>query len=362
MCGNSLRKSERLSSMKYWMIAFVAFFIVSCVCCRADNARFCMHVVDERTGLPLSGVRFKGVFIERFSRWENAVVDHDFTGETNQEGDYAAAGKTNCGEAGFCLCGNNGFYDTKFVKVPFDLSCGKPMFAFQWWKPDNQVITVELQRVEHPIPLWVKDVNISRELRQSAGFGGTNDVRKYDLVLGDWLPPAGHGKVADLIMEAHSNFVERVKGGIVDFDCYERSLSMVFPGEGNGIAPIVTKPTDGIKVRQALASGYVPAVVKRFGQRKSIRGVVISPKLYSDEDPNRCYVFRIRSRYDKKGNLVEAYYGKIYGDFNFSKVWYYGERQFFLYYLNPTSLDRNLEWDMKNNLCPNPGSLGQPQP
>ena len=29
----------------------------------------------------------------------------------------------------------------------------------------------------------------------------------------------------------------------------------------------------------------------------------------------------------------------------------------FLYYLNPAPNDRNLEWDMKNNLCPNPGNI-----
>ena len=29
----------------------------------------------------------------------------------------------------------------------------------------------------------------------------------------------------------------------------------------------------------------------------------------------------------------------------------------FLYYLNPKSLDRNLEWDMKTNLCTDPGCL-----
>ena len=34
----------------------------------------------------------------------------------------------------------------------------------------------------------------------------------------------------------------------------------------------------------------------------------------------------------------------------------------FLYYLNPAPLDRNLEWDMKTNLCPNPGSLSYPMP
>ena len=32
------------------------------------------------------------------------------------------------------------------------------------------------------------------------------------------------------------------------------------------------------------------------------------------------------------------------------------------YYLNPTPLDRNLEWDMKTNLCPDPGNLGERRP
>ena len=78
---------------------------------------------------------------------------------------------------------------------------------------------------------------------------------------------------------------------------------------------------------------------------------------------SQCYQFRIRTLYDEKGNLKEAYYGKIYGDFKIE-----GDEKkgligiSFLYYLNPTPLDRNLEWDMKTNLCPNPGFLGQKQP
>ena len=88
----------------------------------------------------------------------------------------------------------------------------------------------------------------------------------------------------------------------------------------------------------------------------------VSPN-FDSKDPNRCYTFRIRSRRNEKGELVEAYYGKIYGDFEFEgddKKGLIGVK--FLYYLNPTSLDRNLEWDMKNNLCPNPGELGMRQP
>lgn len=33
----------------------------------------------------------------------------------------------------------------------------------------------------------------------------------------------------------------------------------------------------------------------------------------------------------------------------------------FLYYLNPTPLDRNLEWDMKTNLCLEPGVINSPR-
>ena len=74
-----------------------------------------------------------------------------------------------------------------------------------------------------------------------------------------------------------------------------------------------------------------------------------------ESDDDRCCSFRIRSRFDENGNLIEAYYGKIYGDFRFKGTETFGfNGASFLYYLNPTSLDRNLEWDMKNNLCTKP--------
>ena len=336
----------------------VAF--VHCLCACADTACIGAYVIDAVTQEPIPNIKVSASFSNDngWKAWtESAPIYHD-TQETDVNGFCALKGKTNIGRAGcgvdkqgekYYGAGGRGFHFTR-----------KNFFGV--WQPDNLVATIRLQRVEHPIPLCVKSVELTMRPEQETKDEGANAVLQYDLVAGDWLPPVGHGKIADLTMKTHSNFVEHVKGGVVDFDCYERSLSVVFPGNGNGIAPIVAKPTDGIKVRQVPSSGYVPAVMKRFGRKKSIRGVVISPKFYSDEDPNRCYVFRIRSQYDEKGNLVEAYYGKIYGDFNFSKVWYYGERQFFLYYLNPKSLDRNLEWDMKNNLCPNSGSLGQLQP
>ena len=54
------------------------------------------------------------------------------------------------------------------------------------------------------------------------------------------------------------------------------------------------------------------------------------------------------------------YNGEIYGDWNFLSPSSHGGVIF--YYLNRNSNDRNLEWDMKNNLCPNPGGTWAPKP
>ena len=56
-------------------------------------------------------------------------------------------------------------------------------------------------------------------------------------------------------------------------------------------------------------------------------------------NPNLNYYFRVRTKVDDGGNIVSAYYGKIYGDF-----------MQFSYYLNPTPNSRNVEFDPKRNL------------
>ena len=62
----------------------------------------------------------------------------------------------------------------------------------------------------------------------------------------------------------------------------------------------------------------------------------------TNRNPNRNYLFRVRTVVDDKGNIVSAHYGKIYGDF-----------MEFKYYLNPTPNDRNVEFDPKQNLLKN---------
>lgn len=345
--------------MRYVIFALAIFSFVRCM---ADNARFRICAVDERTVIPLPEMKVKAVFVDRFLRWGNATVDHEIGGRTDMNGRYDAAGNTNCGKAGFCFRDNDGFYDTRFVWVPFEAN-GKPLPLFQRWQPDNQVVTVRLQRVEHPIPLCVKNV---RPKVAPGTFDGTNAVLRYDLVLGDWLPPEGKGERADLEIQTKLTIDEVLQvGKYKDWKktFFTFSNTVRFPGEGNGCCAEMTSPTAGIKLRVAPEDGYGNMTGIRQGTRKTMNGPNAYAKKFTDSDPSRCYYFRIRSRFDDKGNLVEAYYGKIYGDFNFHGHWSYGYQGVdFLYYLNPKSLDRNLEWDIKTNLCPTAGKHESQQP
>lgn len=256
------------------------------------------------------------------------------------------------GQAGgkYYGAGGRGFHFTK-----------KNIFGV--WQPDNLVATIRLQRVEHPIPLFVKNV---RPKVASGTFDGTNAVLRYDLVLGDWLPPEGKGERADLEIRTKLTIDEVLQvGKYKDWKktFFTFSNTVRFPGEGNGCRAEMTSPTAGIKLRNAPEAGYGKTIVNRFGVKRKIVGPNVNEAEYSDSNPNRCYYFRIRSRFDDKGNLVEAYYGKVYGDFNFHGRWDLGFRGVdFLYYLNPKSLDRNLEWDMKTNLCPTAGRHESQQP
>ncbi len=68
----------------------------------------------------------------------------------------------------------------------------------------------------------------------------------------------------------------------------------------------------------------------------------------------KAYKDRLRLQFVK----IRAGVGREPNYFNGSSL----EGVRFLYCLNPTPLDRNLEWDMKTNLCPDPGNLGERRP
>jgi hypothetical protein len=227
------------------------------------------------------------------------------------------------------------------------------------WQPDNLVVTIKLQRVEHPIPLFIKNFfKDGNDYVDVDYFGKGGGKMQLDLIKGDWLPPLGDGEFSDVVFTR----LEREDLGIgTNFNgrtaaAYRDGISVKFLGVDNGLAEIPFEKTSGIMIRTAPVDGYKSDYLVTKGKDKNV-------KYFSSSNPDRNFAFRIRTKRDKDGRIVSAYYGKIYGDIEIKKS-SYGLKvpvatPVFLYYLNPTPLDRNLEWDMKTNLCPNPGSISK---
>ena len=322
-----------------------------------DRAYIAAYVFDAVDRSPLSGVEMVARFEDdigwrAWTEEANPDIVHD---RTDINGFCRLGGRTNCGKSSCWIEeAPPGYYKpyhgSGIVKY-------ESRSLFGVWQPDNVVITLALQRVEHPIPLYVHRVILDGRRESVGGFDGTNAVLRLVFLANDWLPPEGIGKHADVLIHSRYSFLDKVKDGkyyvqvFYDFTC-----RIEFPGAGNGLVEkSVAGLNRGIRIRVAPEMGYIPNTTLQFGRRRKkteVKGVW--PDEYTDSNNDRCYSFRVRSRFDEKGNLIEAYYGKIYGDFRFrgTDKGFHGTS--FLYYLNPSSLDRNLEWDMKNNLCKKP--------
>ena len=332
--------------------AFVCFFtLLSMYQSDADIARFGVFVVDDKTGKALKNVSVMGVF-DVNSGWF-AVKGSDGPNfdraVTDVNGRCRLRGRTNCGNVG-CWVEKppSGFY-------PCPQGWGRRFSEKNLlgiWQPDNLVATIRLQRVERPIPLFIKRVTKAERGGFTTDiFPKGEDTLRYDLLMGDWLAPVGTGRVADVTFTRHprEDLGEGVNGADVRGPSYRDSMTVRFPGEGNGLVELHPPPSYRLRIRTAPEDGYRSEYLCWRGTNRKLEDD-------SNYDENRCYCFRIRTRRDDRGRIVEAYYGKIYGDITFV----YQFRPEFVpvasvcmsYYLNPTPLDRNLEWDRKTNLGP----------
>ena len=347
-------------------IMFITLFFTFIV--MADNARFSVQILDALSGEPVKDIHVHGTFTSRFTRWENATKYSDFSAATGKNGCLCFSGETNCGRAGFRTDKTADYYGSPWIRVPYE---NKGLMPFSFWQPDNLVVTLRLDRVENPIPLFVKRVNLINCRNGIGGFDGTNSVVRFDLMKGDWLAPYGKGETADLEFKT----ILEIKGKerkfryasrkVEDVLFYELSTDISPCSTDDAISKVQTNEKAGIKIRMANDDFSSRQIVRFRGKRKIIRPKFPNEwycEYYSNYNQSECYQFRVRTHYDEKGNLKEAYYGKIYGDFEIQGDEKRGVISIsFLYYLNPTSLDRNLEWDMKNNLCPEPGVINSPR-
>ena len=352
--------------MKKSMIAFFVWILTYMVANAFPEGRIAFKVVvlDERTFAPLKNIPITVIFEDRPSFWGDKSKIRVSKSLSDQNGLCRFVGTSNYGEASYSIKNVFGYYDAP-VKTYIATNQVRNFFPYRC-EPFDCTYTTLLQRIECPIPLFVKNVNVKNRKSGIAGIDGREALLKFDFVAGDWLPPFGTGKNADMIIRTEFRLNEIISNRIFKALTYYDFINKIeFPGAGNGILEKSVEGNLGLKIRIADATGYVPNKILCFGRRQKKNAVIkgVCPEEYTESDPKRCYCFRVRSQFDEKGNMISAIYGKIYGDFNFEGFDKKGLTGIsFLYYLNSKPLDRNLEWDMKNNLCPNPNLQSQKQP
>jgi hypothetical protein len=203
----------------------------------------------------------------------------------------------------------------------------------------SKSITIQLKRIKNPISLFAR----------TTGYLEIPEIDKevgYDLTAGDWVAPHGKGKVADFIF-LHEG-VRRWSGPKYYKEEYEQKITLRFSNEKDGIIAWEGTSEAGRKYGSELVSdyeapkeGYQDTWVQRTWKEKGGYHQTTSKM-------DRNFYFRVRTKVDEKGNIISAHYGKIYGDF-----------MSFIYYLNPTPNDRNVEFDPKRNLLPD-GNVQRP--
>lgn len=319
----------------------------------AGTVRLGAQVLDAENGQPLPGIEVKADFKTYTGGWGRESFRHEYKQDkTDKNGQVKFAGSSNCGHAGLWVDRAQGYYTPvcpggrDFMK--------KNLLGV--WQPENVVVTAMLQRVGQPIPLWVKKELLDLDKEIANVNGGKFS---YDLMMGAWLPPFGEGRVADIeftrlpredLGEGENKFL-RIKRR-----AFRDSLSVKFLGADNGLVECQYPPHACLKIRTAPESGYKSEYLCWYGKDKQV-------KFATNCDDGRCFAFRIRTEKDEQGRIVKAYYGKFYKDF---RIQHRGLSALtgvqFCYYLNPKPLERNLEWDRKHNLCPDPGSIGDSPP
>lgn len=313
-----------------------------------DELSFKAIVVDADTQSPISNVVVKAWFQHSTFLWDNPTKYDVKVGKTAIDGMVRFCGKTNCGIVDCSVNDFPGYYDARPISLQGDKGkCeGVAVSMIRLFVPEKWVVTndvrIVMRKIGNPIPLCAKKV---KRWKEDGLYPAGTDTIAYDLMRGDWLPPLGKGEYADI--ELVHRRIERGEGRLYEWDKPHRiwrdEVEMRFTGEGNGLVGYMSDPSETLRIRTAPESGYRPTHLIWADMDAKL-------KRHSSEDRNRSFAFRIRTRRNERGEIVEAFYGKIYRNPQLLGGGGYPLNGIEMaYYLNPISLDRNLEWDRRNN-------------
>lgn len=142
--------------MKIRLLIYICCMFACCTLkATANIARVTICAIDDNTNLPIAGALTKAWFEQNIGwrAWSEASPIAVTTAKTEEDGRSRLTGKTNTGEISFCA-----FLPDEYYKAHGSYKyANKNVLGV--WQPEDLVITMRLQHVEHPIPLWVKKVD-----------------------------------------------------------------------------------------------------------------------------------------------------------------------------------------------------------
>ena len=238
-------------------------------------------------------------------------------GRTDKDGYFTITHKA-AGRCNFSVS-KDGFYDSS---KSYTFS-SRILFI---WSPWNPTMKIKLKRKKNPTKMYAKSINNMNAKKVPA----LDTPIGYDLEIGDWVAPYGKGAISDFVFIFKVRFLKN--------DDWDVSYILTFSNEQDGIQEYIEPKDDYGEYRwpyEAPLDGYKKEIKwSAFYHPGGWSGVS-----KSDYKEDRKYIFRVRTKINDKGNIIEAKYGKINGDIALSFGGYTG----FVYYFNPTG-SRSLEF------------------
>lgn len=250
-------------------------------------------------------------------------------GLTDTNGQFHA-GAMDCDGGAYFSAYKDGHYVTRGEFLFDGVDTGK-------WVPWNPIAEALLRPIENPVPMYARNVETTIPA-ESRALG-------YDLEAGDWTVPHGRGTVRDFLF----TYTRRAES----WDNFDVKLELTF-----------SNPDDGIQEVRWPYKSYLGSVYRlpRFAPDDGYHATNIiafgaDPQkgYYNVERPEDLnYFFRVRTQTNDAGEVTNAWYGKLHGDFDLSGYGTDRSTLKFRYYVNPDGT-RNMEFDPKRNLSRNLG-------
>jgi hypothetical protein len=278
-------------------------------------------VVDEE-GKPVENARVTFCYISD----PDARPDSTFVVFTDAKGAFSGRahslwGRFNAGTR------KDGYYGTHIpIPRPTDIDEKKNR-----WLPWNPTVKAILRPIKNPIPMY--------ERLQDGKVPVNDQPCGYDLFKGDWVAPWGEGEVADFIFTSHCEYT--------DHSTSKTTCKLTFSNPLDGFHEVLLPEAwkhSSFKWYYEVPDGNFAPEYSMYQIRDFNQGNKTNWK-----ENTSCY-FRIRSKSNGKA-ITQAYYGKIAGSIGVGQHVKPGNCNFaFKYFLNPTSLDRNMEDDEKKKI------------